>query len=174
MTELRTEAHARTETAPFARRHPVVALLGSITICQLAGLIGLPFTDRAVDSWYDQLEKPVFNPPSWVFGPAWTFLYALIGVALWLVLRHRPGVERTTALGLFALQLVLNAAWTPIFFGAQDPTAALVEIVVLVFVLAVTVVSMWRVDRRAGWLMLPYLAWVVFATVLNGSIVALN
>lgn len=72
MTELRTETHARTHTAPFARRHPVVTLLGSVTVCQLAGLIGLPFTDRAVDSWYDQLEKPVFNPPSWVFGPIWT------------------------------------------------------------------------------------------------------
>ncbi|MGF1665700.1 MAG: TspO/MBR family protein [Acidimicrobiia bacterium] len=149
-------------------------MLGSITVCQLAGLLGLAFTDRAADSWYDRLEKPAFNPPDWVFGPAWTLLYALIGVALWLILRHRPSPERTTALALFALQLALNAAWTPIFFGAQDPTAALVEIVVLVFVLAVTVVSVWRVDRRAAWLMLPYLAWVTFATVLNGSVVALN
>jgi translocator protein len=159
---------------PFARRHPVVAFLGSIVVCQLAGLIGLPFTDRGTDSWYDRLEKPSFNPPSAVFGPVWTTLYTLMGIALWLVLRKHPTVARRRALVLFGTQLALNAAWTPIFFGAEAAGPALAEIVVLLGVLGWTVSDFWKLDRSAGLLMLPYLGWVAFATVLNGSIVALN
>jgi translocator protein len=169
-----TTATRRDQRSPFARRHPVVAFLGSVLVSQLAGLVGLPFTDRGTGSWYGQLDKPPFNPPGWVFGPVWTALYTLIGVALWLVLRQPQSKARRRALMLFAGQLILNAAWTPIFFGAEAPEAAVAEISILLVVLGFTVRDFWRIDRRAGLLMVPYLGWVAFAAALNGSIVALN
>lgn len=148
----------------------VVLLAGS----QAAGLIGVPFTDRATGGWYDGLEKPAFNPPSWVFAPVWTTLYLLIGVAAWLVWRHGDSRVRDAALGLFTVQLALNAAWTPLFFGAESIGWAFVDLAALWVVAAGTLALFWRVDRRAAALFAPYLAWVTFAGVLNGTILAMN
>lgn len=149
-------------------------LAGFVGLSQAAGMVGIPFTERAVGGWYDQLDKPSFNPPSWVFAPVWTTLYLLMGVAAWLVWRHPESRPRTTALTLFAVQLVLNAAWTPIFFGAEAPGWALVEQLLLDAAVIATAVAFTRIDRRAGALLVPYLAWLGFATLLNASIVSAN
>jgi translocator protein len=119
--------------------------------------------------YYARLDKPAWSPPPWLFGPVWTVLYALIGVAAWLVHRRGgPGTRR--ALGLWGVQLALNAAWTPIFFGLRNPGAALVEIVVMWVAILATVVAFFARRTAVGALLLPYLAWVSFATVLNFEI----
>jgi benzodiazapine receptor len=161
--------------APPVRRHSGLVLFGFLVLCEAAGLLGVPFTARGSASWYDRLDKPPFNPPSWVFGPVWTTLYALMAVSAWLVWRsHAVPPLRREALTVFAVQLVLNAVWTPIFFGAEHAGIALVVIVAMLLAIVAMIAMFGRVDRRAAWLNAPYLAWVSFATVLNASIVVLN
>lgn len=152
---------------------PFLGALAAVLACEAVGLAGAAVTDPG-SAWYRALEKPPFQPPAWVFGPAWTLLYALMGVAAWRVLRRReaPGARR--ALGLFAAQLALNAAWSPVFFGAHAIGAALAILVALDVLVAATVVAFRRVDRTAAVLLLPYLAWVLFATTLNAAILRLN
>jgi translocator protein len=123
--------------------------------------------------YYAELRKPAWAPPTWLFGPVWTALYATIGVAAWLVAR-RGGAGTGRALGLWGVQLVLNAAWTPIFFGLRAPGIALAEISVMWLAIAATVVAFWMRRTAAGALMLPYLAWVAFAALLNFEIWRLN
>lgn len=126
-------------------------------------------------AWFQSLDKPVFNPPSWVFGPVWTVLYVLMGIAAFLVLRE--GLDRRDvrlALGLFVVQLGLNLTWTPVFFGAQELGWALVVIVAMLIAIAATIWRFFAVRRLAGWLLMPYIAWVSFATVLNASLWAMN
>lgn len=135
-----------------------------------AGLIGSQFEPGP---WYDRLEKPSFNPPSSVFAPVWTTLYVLMGIAAWLVWdRYRTGANG--ALALFVLQLVFNVAWSWLFFGMESPGAALIEIVVLWLLILATIVAFWRLRASAGVLLLPYIAWVTFAIVLNFAIWRLN
>lgn len=152
-----------------------IKLIASVAVpLAVGGLSGLA-TAKGVETWYPTLAKPSFNPPAWVFGPAWTLLYILIGVALFLVWRQgldTPGVR--VALIAFAVQLVLNALWSIIFFGMQSPGWAFVEIILLWLAIVVALWTFWRVVPAAGWLLAPYLAWVSFATVLNGSIWILN
>jgi translocator protein len=152
----------------------VAALVGFVALAQLAGAVGVPFAERATGSWYDQLVRPPFNPPSWVFGPVWTVLYLLIGIAAWRVWRCRESATARTALQWWGLQLVLNAAWTPLFFGAQALWTAFIELMVLWVAVVLTTRQFRRVDAPAAWLMAPYLAWVTFAAVLNGSIAWMN
>jgi tryptophan-rich sensory protein len=153
----------------------VPILLGSIILCNLAGLLGTLVTGTGPGSWYDMLVKPSFNPPSWVFGPAWTLLYILMGISLYLVLMEwRKGTEVRIPLIIFTIQLVLNALWSFLFFGLQSPAAGLAGILVLwVFILA-TIVTFFRVSRPAAFLLIPYLAWVSFASLLNYAIFTLN
>jgi len=148
----------------------VVAVLGTETIGALSGLAaGGDFV-----SFYVALHKPPATPPPAVFGPAWTILYLLMGIAVWLV--WREGLTRLTALalGLFAAQLVLNFAWSLIFFGQHRIGAALIEIAVLWLVILATIIAFWRVRPAAGALLLPYLGWVSFASYLNAGIWRLN
>src|SRR6476646_4352767 len=120
---------------------------------------------------YRALELPPYAPPSWLFGPVWTVLYLMIGVAGWLLWRA-GGWDRV--MWLWVAQLVLNLLWTPLFFAAGLYTVALVEIVVLAASIALLVAWSWRRSRVAAWLLVPYLAWVCFATALNAGIVVLN
>lgn len=169
--------HEPTASSDRARPSPwvsVAVLVGFVLVAQMAGLLGIPFTDRAIGGWYDGLDKPAFNPPSWVFGPVWTALYVLIGVAAWRIWRQHADADREVALSWWAIQLVLNAAWTPLFFGARAPWVALVEIVVLWVAIVITTMRFRRIDTVAAVLMVPYLAWVSFATVLNASIAWMN
>jgi tryptophan-rich sensory protein len=142
-------------------------LAASAAVALLSGLA----TSSSVRSWYPTLAKPSWTPPPWVFGPAWTLLYASTAVAAWLVWR-RAGWSRTLA--VYGVQLVLNAAWSFCFFGARSPLAGLLDIVLLWTAIVVTFDWFRRVDRTAGWLFAPYLAWVTFAAALNFEIWRLN
>lgn len=147
----------------------------SIALPFLAGGLGAWATAGSVSDWYPTLVKPPFNPPAWVFGPVWSSLYFLMGLALFLVWergRQTPGVSR--AMTLFGIQLGLNALWSFLFFGARSPGWALLDILLLWAALVWTVVLFFRVKKSAGWLLAPYLAWVTFAGVLNFAIWTLN
>lgn len=150
-------------------------LIAAVAVCQAAGLIGTVFTVSAMPSWYASLNKPWFNPPAWVFGPVWTLLYTLMGISLYRVwikgLKHRRIKEAIT---LFLLQLLLNAGWSIIFFGFHNLGGALIEIVILWLVISEVMLVFYRIDKLAGKLLWPYLAWVSFAGVLTYSVWKLN
>jgi len=153
---------------------PWVVAVAFVVGCEAIGLAGAAVTNPGSD-WYRALAKPPFQPPAWVFGPAWTLLYALMGVAAWRVWRVRATAPRARrGLGVFAAQLAVNAAWSPVFFGAHAVGTALAVIVTLAALVTWTVVEFRRVDRTAAAMLLPYLAWVLFATVLNAAILRLN
>jgi benzodiazapine receptor len=145
-----------------------------VGICFLASGIGQLFTGGEPDGWYSGLRKPDFTPPGWVFGPVWTLLYILMGMAAWFVWLRRGNRAVSVALVLFAIQLALNAAWPGLFFGLQSPRIAFAEIVVLWVAIVLTLSSFFGVSKLSGWLMVPYLAWVTFAAVLNLAIWRLN
>jgi translocator protein len=126
------------------------------------------------NAWFDALAKPSFMPPGWVFGVVWPVLYALLGIALALVLAARHTPRRREALTLFFVQLALNFAWSPIFFGAHDIRLAKLVIFVMAAVAAVAAGRFFRIDKRAGLLLVPYLAWLIFAAVLNSTVESLN
>lgn len=151
-----------------------LALGGFLLASFTAAGIGGSATAESVQTWYPLLTKPAWNPPAWVFGPAWTLLYILMSVAAWRIWQRRtlPGARR--ALGLFFGQLALNALWSVLFFGLQRPDLALAEILLLWLLLVVIQRAFWKIDRVAGWLWTPYLAWVTFATTLNAAIWCLN
>lgn len=151
-----------------------IALLASVVVCELAGIVPSLLTADQVATWYPTLAKPAFTPPSWLFGPVWTTLYLLMGVALYLVWRSDRGRARRAALAVFGVQLVLNAAWTMVFFGAQAILGGLVVVLALLAAILATVAAFARVDRRAAALLVPYLLWVGFATALNYEIWRLN
>jgi len=136
-----------------------------------AGFIGMLF---APDEWYEALNKPTWTPPNWVFGPVWTTLYAMMAVAAWLVWQHGGFVGQRRALTWFVIQLALNAAWTPLFFGLHHLGVALVGIVLLWGAIVMTALAFYRVSCVAAWLLVPYLAWVSFAAVLNFFLWRLN
>jgi tryptophan-rich sensory protein len=123
--------------------------------------------------WFDRLAKPSFMPPGWAFPVAWTTLYILMGVALGLVLETQHPL-RNVAIALFAVQLLLNLAWSPVFFGLHQARAGLAIIVILFLAAAATTIAFWRIQPVAGVLLLPYLGWLLFASLLNGAIVRLN
>lgn len=140
-----------------------------ILICQGAGVIGSIFTFNSVTTWYITLHKPFFNPPSWIFGPVWTILYLLMGFSLYLVW----GTKKIS-LKWFWIQLVLNSLWSILFFGLKNPMLAFLEIMLLWITIVLTIRSFWKYNKTAAWLLLPYLLWVTFASVLNVSILILN
>lgn len=148
---------------------------GSIALCQAAGALGGVITSEAIPTWYAGLLKPPFNPPAWLFGPVWILLYASMGIALALILesdRRTPG--RRAALSFFFIQLLLNALWTPLFFGFKWLLIAFCEILLLEVMILLTAKRFLRIRRAAGLLLLPYAAWVAFAAVLNLSLWVLN
>jgi tryptophan-rich sensory protein len=145
-----------------------------ILICFGAAGLGSWFTTPALDSWYADLRKPPWNPPNWVFAPVWTTLYLLMAVAAWLVWRKAGFAAGRVALALFAVQLVLNVAWSALFFGQQNPGAAFGDIVLLWLAIAATMAAFRPVSPAAAWLLAPYLVWVTFAGVLNLTIWRLN
>lgn len=151
-------------------------LIIALVLPQLAGLGGVLFTDTGQSSWYQGLEKPAWNPPGWVFGPVWTILYILMGIAFYLVWKNEtaPKEQKRPAMVFWVIQLVLNFFWTIIFFGAHSPGYAFIEIMVLWLAIVITIILFSRVNKTAAWLMVPYLLWVSFASFLNYTIYQMN
>lgn len=152
-----------------------IKLTIAIVVSQLAGIIGSIFTTTEVNGWYTTIAKPSFNPPSWVFGPVWTTLFLLMGIAAYLVWKR--GLENRAvkiALGVFILQLVLNTFWSIIFFNFQSLGGALIEIGFLWIAILATIILFARISKTAAWLMVPYILWVSFAAFLNYTLYTLN
>jgi len=148
-----------------------IGLVFWIAISFAAGWFGSQFEPGP---WYAVLNKPLWTPPSWVFGPVWSLLYLMMGIAAWLVWREAGLGQAKLALGLFVFQIALNALWSYLFFGHQRPDWALMEIVILWLVIGATTIAFWKYNRLASWLFVPYWAWVSFATLLNWQIWRLN
>lgn len=147
----------------------------SLALCLGAGFVGSFFTVGSIPTWYAALNKPPFNPPNWIFGPVWTTLYIMMGIAAFLVWRRglqTKGVK--TALLVFLFQLILNTLWSILFFGFRSPFLACVEVIALWLAIVFTIVLFHKVSRPAAWLLAPYLLWVSFASVLNFAIWRLN
>lgn len=150
-------------------------LISSIVICELAGIVGSVFTAPSIDGWYAQLVRPQLAPPNWVFGPVWTTLYLLMGIAAFLI--WKKGIERKdvkVALGIFAGQLVLNTLWSIVFFGLQSPGWAFVNLVVMWLAVVASIAAFARISKPAAWLLAPYILWISFAGYLNLMIWLLN
>lgn len=145
----------------------------AVGVSEFAGIIGSVFTIPAIPTWYATLNKPALNPPAWLFGPVWVTLYFLIGVSLWLVWKSDSSAKKR-AIWLFAVQLVLNAIWSPIFFGTHSLGNALAVIVLLWAAIALTIIIFKKISKTAAWLLVPYIFWVSFAVYLNFAIWVLN
>ncbi len=152
----------------------ILKLIALIILCQLAGIIGSIFTISSISSWYAFLNKPFFNPPSWLFGPVWISLYALMGISLYLIWSSKNSSEKSGSLKIFGIQLVLNALWSIFFFGLQNLWLAFVEIIILWFAIFFTIKKSLKVSKKSAYLLIPYLLWVSFAAILNLSIALLN
>jgi tryptophan-rich sensory protein len=152
-----------------------VKLAIAVVMSELAGVVGSIFTISAIPTWYAALIKPALNPPGWVFGPVWTILYLLMGIAAFLVWKKGSRQrEVKIAFLLFGVQLVLNALWSIVFFGLHNPFLALVNIILLWLAIAGTMIAFFKISRPAFYLLLPYILWVSFAAYLNLAIVILN
>lgn len=146
-----------------------------VGLCYLVAWIGAQVSPgMASTEWYDTIKKPGWNPPAWIFGPVWTTLYTLMGIAVWLIWKDYGFRNAKTAISLFFIQLALNGLWSQIFFRMQEIGWALIEIIILLLVIAVTIVAFYRKKALAGWLMVPYILWVAFATFLTYTIWTLN
>ncbi len=157
------------------RTRNLLALFVAVAAPLIAGGLGSISAVQAIPTWYRRIEKPAWTPPAWLFGPVWTLLYSLMGIAAWLVWRtgwDRPQVR--SAERLFVGQLTLNALWTPIFFGRRAFGLALADIIVLWNLILATVVQFYRIRPLAGLLLVPYLLWVSYASTLNAGIWWLN
>ncbi|MGE3822270.1 MAG: TspO/MBR family protein [Isosphaeraceae bacterium] len=151
-----------------------LALVGFLGICYAVAALGGLWTSGSVTSWYPGLNKPSWTPPNWLFGPVWSLLYTMMAVAAWLVWRRGEGREAKVGLSLFGTQLLLNLAWSGLFFGLQRPDLGLLDMGALWVAILATAVSFLRVSPVAAGLMLPYLAWVSYAAALNFAIWRLN
>jgi benzodiazapine receptor len=148
-------------------------LILSILICLSAAAIGSVFTSAAIPTWYAALNKPFFNPPNWLFGPVWTVLYVMMGISLYLV--WKEGYQKhKKAIIVFGIQLALNVLWSVLFFGMRNPLLAFADILALWGFILYTTLLFRKTSKTAAYLLIPYLLWVSFATVLNFAIFYLN
>ena len=153
----------------------IIKLLVSIVICQAAGIIGSIFTTPNITTWYATLKKPAFAPPNWLFAPVWTMLFLLMGIALYLVWRRGLNNEPVrTAFIIFILQLIINILWSVMFFYFMFPLGGFVMIIALWLLILLTIIHFINISRAAGILLLPYLLWVSFASILNFMLWRLN
>jgi len=173
-------------------------LLVSIFLCELAGVMGGLFTTTSISGWYAGLQKPILNPPAWVFAPVWTGLYFLLGFALYLVWKNDWKIvraimkdtrkawnpytlrlwsgnwQKANIIAVFAVQWILNVSWSIVFFGFKSPAGAFFVILALWFSIVYLIINFYRVSKIAGWILVPYLLWVSFAAYLNLSIWIMN
>ena len=157
------------------RSDDIVKLASSVIICMIPAFIAAMINARAIPTWYSFTNRPSLSPPDWVFGPVWTALYILMAVSLFRVWRlgiDSPGVKG--AMGVFAVQLLLNGLWTPVFFGLRSPLGGLVVIGLLWVAILITIIRFSALSHTAMLLLIPYLTWVSFAAVLNAQFYMLN
>jgi tryptophan-rich sensory protein len=152
----------------------ILKLVASLLVCQMAGFLGSLFTAPAISNWYAGLNKPSFSPPNWIFSPVWISLFVLMGISLFLVWRRQGQPHVKTAFIFFFVQLILNILWSLTFFGLKSPLLGLMDILLLWLAILLTMITFFKVSRWAGLLLLPYLLWVSFATVLNFFLWILN
>jgi len=158
----------------MSMRNKIFGAAVVVAICELVGVLGAFFTTPAINGWYAGLAKAPLNPPNWLFGPVWTILYALMGIAAYLVWRRRKDKPVVFAMAFFILQLALNFVWSYLFFGLREPAFAAIEIVALWLSIAWTALEFMKISRPSAALLAPYLLWVAFAAYLNYSVVILN
>ena len=151
----------------------VKILLSALFCLAIGGLSGFATTD-AITGWYATIQKPSFNPPNWIFGPVWTVLYIMMGVALGLVWSETTKLTKSKAYTFFFIQLALNGIWSIIFFAMEQPPLAMVDIIILLVFIVLTIKAFFPINKLAAYLLIPYLLWVSFASVLNASIWYLN
>jgi tryptophan-rich sensory protein len=150
-------------------------LIISVVGCELVGIIGSIFTFSSIPTWYAALNKPPFAPPNWIFGPVWTLLYFLMGVSFYLIWQQGWKKKKVGTAGKYFLyQLALNFVWSPIFFGLRSPLLALFVIIAMWILIVITIKQFYPLSKWAAYLLIPYLLWVSFATLLNASIAFLN
>ena len=153
----------------------VLKFIISIFICQSAGIFGSLFTFESISDWYVTLEKPLFAPPNWIFGPVWIILYFLMGVSLYIVWENElKSKSRKVFFTVFGIQLILNALWSLLFFGLKSPILGLVDILLLDIMVIITIIYAKSISKLAAILLVPYLVWIIFATILNSAIFLLN
>lgn len=153
----------------------LLKLIASVLACELVGILSAPFTIAAIPTWYATLIKPSFSPPNWLFGPAWTLLYFLMGVSFYLIWKQGWRKKAVKKAGLFFLvQLSLNFLWSFLFFGLRSPLLGLIDIALLWLFIVATMQMFYPSSKLAFYLLVPYLLWVSFATILNTAILILN
>lgn len=153
---------------------PVFKFIISLAIPLAVGAIAGAFTSSSVQGWFTTINKPSFNPPNWIFAPVWTTLYVLMGIAFFLIWKSNDGIHKRTAIIFYSVQLLLNFLWSFIFFYAQQPGWAVVDIIALWLMILMTIIFFAKISKPAAWLLLPYICWVSFATALNFAIWKLN
>jgi tryptophan-rich sensory protein len=147
----------------------------AVVICEATGILSGLISQTYMNPWFDTLNKPSWNPPGYIFGPVWTFLYLLMGTALWLVWKSdAPEQKKKNAELIFALQLFLNFWWSILFFRFHSPAFAFMEIILLLATIFITIFRFAPISRTAAWLMVPYISWVSFASILNYTIWMMN
>jgi len=152
----------------------ILKLVASVILCQIAGFLGSLFTTPAIPTWYATLKKPFFTPPDWIFSPVWISLFILMGISLFFVWRRQGHPQFKKALIFFFVQLILNVLWSLAFFGLRLPLLGFIDIILLWIAILLTIQHFSKVSKFAGVLLLPYLVWVSFATLLNFSLWILN
>ncbi len=153
----------------------IIPVIGSILLCQLAGVIGSAFTMKEIPTWYASLAKPWFNPPPFIFGPVWLTLYTVMGISLYRVYRHGMSKRNVKhAVYLFCIQLVFNSLWSIVFFGMKELGLAFVVICILWGLIASVIIAFRKIDKWASYTLIPYLLWVTFASILNFSVWLMN
>ena len=156
-------------------KNKITILIFSVLISQIAGVIGAVLNFSSLGAWYENLDKPFFTPPGWIFGPVWIFLFSLIGVSFYLILISEAKKEyKMTAIAIFFLQWLLNILWSFMFFTLRNPFYGLLEISALLASIIVMISIFWKINRVSAYLLVPYLFWVSFALILNFSIWRMN
>jgi translocator protein len=149
-------------------------LFGFIVLCQSAGIIGSVFTMPKIATWYSNLQMPWFTPPNWVFGPVWTTLFALMGISLYFLWYKKSDKKFRAAMYIFSAQFFVNIFWNFLFFGLESPLLGLVSIIIMWVLIALTIKEFYRISKKAGIVLIPYIIWVSIATALNFYVLVLN
>ncbi len=149
-------------------------LIISIAIALSAGILGSLFTSRSVKTWYNTINKPIFNPPNWLFSPVWTILFILMGISFYIIWKKNFGNKKILLISIFGIQIFLNILWSLFFFGLQSILLGFIEIIILWLFILINTVLFYKVDRIAGIILIPYLLWVSFASILNFTLLLLN